>query len=740
MEFGRFYKDFDKLDQYHNPNFEDGLLYDELHEKINAMRVEAGDRDHRYVEAEIFEFIMKNAAIDVNPLDPFGVNIEGWVPDRAKSAFRAMRGIKLAWERELYGQSEEGKRVSHLRSVLWDTGAGWSYPDNDHSYPDWKAIIELGLSGLLERVIKYRDEKYASGNCTEDNKIYYETVSKVCEAFIFFVNRVAEIVKRRIDESDRMPMLYEGLISIANNPPKNIYEVMLLTFVYSLIQEYVCGIQTRTLGNIDWLWKPYYEKAIAEGQFSRENIKELFKYFYMRYEFQGHPHAQPVYLGGTTPDGIDRVNDLTYVILEAYEEINTVSPKLQLVVSEKNPDEYVKKALSMIRNGHTSIVFVNEEMGKKNLRYLSDNEDDINDPGVSGCYNFSLKGNIQPESAGVSFVKGVELALNNGTDPLSGRKIGIETGNAEDFCSFEDFYEAYFKQTYNLIDYAIEISYYYDKNFIKISPAPLLSAVFEKSVKDGVDHYSGGSKYHHTCITISCIGSAADSLYAVKKFVFDEKRLTLTELRDILKNNWEGHEELRLSIAKDKEKYGNDIDAVDNIAKDIMHRTAQYIFSNKNYYGFSYSPDGEGITHGITFGKNTGATPDGRLAGEQLSKNWQSVFGCDTNGVTAYLNSATKIDSSEWPNGAPIDFMLHPSSVKGDHGLDIMLWLIRTTFKKGAVALQGNVCDAETLKAAQREPDKYKGLQVRICGWSQFFNKLSYDEQNMMIYQAETVQ
>ncbi|MBR6603540.1 MAG: hypothetical protein IKK94_05950, partial [Clostridia bacterium] len=367
-------------------------------------------------------------------------------------------------------------------------------------------------------------------------------------------------------------------------------------------------------------------------------------------------------------------------------------------------------------------------------------EDDISDPGVSGCYNFSLKGNIQPESVGVSFVKGIELALNNGIDPLSGKKLGLETGNAEDFRSFEEFYEAYIKQNFHLVDDAMDIAYFFDKNLIKISPSPVMSAVFEKSVKDGVDHYCGGSKYHHTCITISCIASVTDCLYAIKKFVFDEKRLTLPQLRDILKNNWEGHEELRLIIKGDKEKYGNDIDSVDNIAKDLMHRTAQYILSKKNYFGFSYSPDGEGITHGIAFGKKTGATPDGRLAGEQLSKNWQSVFGCDINGVTAYLNSATKIDSAEWPNGAPIDFMLHPSSVKGEHGLDIMLWLIRTTFKKGAVVLQGNVCDAETLKAAQREPEKYKGLQVRICGWSQFFNKLTFDEQNMMIFQAETVQ
>ena len=151
-----------------------------------------------------------------------------------------------------------------------------------------------------------------------------------------------------------------------------------------------------------------------------------------------------------------------------------------------------------------------------------------------------------------------------------------------------------------------------------------------------------------------------------------------------------------------------------------------------------YSPDGEGIDHGIRYGKRTGATPDGRNAGDQLSKNLQSVFGCDRRGVIAYINSVTKINAFKWPNGAPIDFVLHPTAVEGDGGLDVMTALVRTTFKKGGAAIQGNVYSAEILRDAQKKPDKYKGLQVRLCGWSQYFNKLSRDEQDMLIRQAET--
>lgn len=741
MLWNTFEQDKEHLDRYHNPNYEPGSGisdYDELHATINKMREDLKDESKPQAFTKIIEFVLENAAIEVNPIDWFGMNIAGWWPDRARFPYRVMQGIIKDWENEMYETTEDSRKILALRELHDKCGAGWSYPDNDHSKPYWDDILSMGIQGLLDRVKFYQNEKIKNGEYTVEQKDYYESVVRVYEALIKLIYRFADCAKKHISDNEKMTFLYNALINIAKKPPESLYEVMVLTYVYTLIQEYVTGIQTRTLGNIDTLWRPYYEKALADGSLTRDNVKELLKYFYMQYEMAGHPHSQPVFLAGTDGEGNDLVNDLSYAILEAYSEVNIISPKLQIAVSEKTPDKFVKKCCEMIRAGHTSIAFGNEELGRESQKLFTDNEEDMKKLSLSGCYNFSLKENIQPESVGVSYVKGIELVLNNGIDPLTGEKLGVETGELSAFDTYEKFYNAYLIQTYKLIDDAYQISDFYDRHFIEMSPSPMLSANFEHSVNQGKDVYFNGSKYHNTVITVSCIGSAADSLYAIKKYVYDNKKISLEELKKALAADWKGYEKLQSEIANDPEKYGNNLDCVDLIAKDIMKKVAAKIREYKTWLGETYAPDGEGIVHGINFGKKTGATPDGRNAGDQLSKNLQSVFGCDRRGVIAYINSVTKIDAYDWPNGAPIDFVLHPTAVEGDSGLDVMVSLIRTTFKKGGAAIQGNVYSAEVLKAAQKEPEKYKGLQVRLCGWSQYFNKLSKDEQDMLIRQAET--
>ena len=741
MLWNTFEKDLPDLDRYHNPRFEEGsglTGYDEIQAGIYKIKQELINENHQQVFSKMIEFVLKDAAIEVRPCDWFGLNIAGWVPDRAKMPFRVMQGMTHTWENEIYESAPEGKEIQKLREMHERCGAGWSYPDNDHSKPNWDDILSLGIPGLTNRVRFYRDEKIKNGEYTEEMKNYYESVIRVYEAFEYLLERYVKCAEKHINDSEKMPYVYNALKTISKKAPETLYEVMLLTYIYTLIQEYVTGVQTRTLGNIDTIWRPYYEKAIADGSLTRDNIKELLKYFYMQYEMAGHPHAQPVFFAGTDGEGNDLVNDLSYVFLEAYEEMNIISPKLQIAVSEKTPNEYLKKCCDMIRAGHTSIAFVNEELGRESMRLFTDNEEDLKKLSLSGCYNFSLRENVQPESVGVSFVKPIELALNNGIDPLTSEKLGIKTGDIESFDTFEKFYDAYIKQVYKLVHDAIKISDFYDRNFLEMSPAPMLSGNFEHAVKQGKDVYYNGSKYHNTVITVSCLATAVDSVYAIKKYVYDLKKISISELNSALKANWEGYEDLATEIANDKEKYGNNLDCVDKFAVDIMKKTADYILSFETHLGQKYSPDAEGIVHGINYGKKTGATPDGRYAGDQLSKNLQSVFGCDRNGVLSFINSVTKIDSYYWPNGAPIDFVLHPSAVQGDEGLDVMVSLIRTTFKKGGAAIQGNVYSAEILKDAQKHPEKYKGLQVRLCGWSQYFNKLSKDEQDMLIRQAET--
>ena len=736
-------RDYLKLDKYHNHNFAHGITDREvICNHVSEMGKEMDGKFARSViAAEAACYVFENAAIDVNPIDPFGVYIAGNVTDRSVYPYRTLDALSRMWEPELYEKyPEPGLELKKLRSEMTSSGALWCYPDFAHSKPNWIDIHTLGLSGMVERVKQYREKKIAGqGEYKQEHKDFYEPIIRTYEGLMMLIGRFHDLAVERDDGGDVTKNMIIALEQIQYAPPRNLYEVLLLTYIYHIIQEHVVGVQTRTLGVSDKLWRPYYEKDLEDGLYTRDEIKELFKYFYYSFEYQGHPHGQPLHLGGTNKDGTTIVNDLTYLLLEAYEEVNIISPKIQIAIAPNTPDKLILKACDMIRNGHTSIVFCNEEIGREACRIFTDNEDDLYNLSLSGCYNFSLLENVQAESVGTTYVKGIELAMNEGKDPTTGYAIGVPCKKAEDIASFDEFMDIYFKQTYKLIDSMMRISDFFDIHMDEILPCCMFNANHVHTLEAARDVYKDGSKYHNTVITISCLASCADSLYAIKKYVYDRKELTLAQFRDILKANWQGHEALRLKIAKDTEKYGNNLYGPDAIAKLVMDNVAIYIGSKKTPFGVPYGADGEGIDHGITLGKKTGATPDGRFASAQLSKNLMPVFGCDTRGVTAFIESVTKIDATKWPNGAPIDYMLHPSAVQGEEGLMIMLALVRTTFKKGGSAIQGNITNAKILKAAQKDPDKYKGLQVRLCGWSQYFNRLKKDEQDMMILQAESV-
>lgn len=735
-----FEKDLPDLNRYLYPRFEEGSGlsdFDEIQTKLHKMRIEMEGIDHGRVIVALTKFVFEEVAIEVRPCDPFGINVAGWEPGCERYPWRIMMGVIKEWEKDLY-KSEEGKRIHALLHDLVESGSGWGYPDNCHSKPNWDDLFSLGIQGLLDRARYYRDEWIARGEYDEEKRGFYEVVIDIYEAFIRFLLRFADCAKAHTDEDPKVRDLECALRNIATAPPKTLYEVMLLTLIYALTQEYIMGIQARTLGRIDTLWYPYYKQALADGTMTRDEVKELLKYFFMQYEMQANRNNQPIALCGTDGCGNDLTNDLSYLMMETYGEMNIISPKVLIAVAESTPDDFLKLCMRLLREGHSSIVFVNEEVGRRGQKVLLANEEDAKFLALSGCYNFSLQENIQPESVGINLVKGVELVLNEGTDPLSRIAIGQKTPPVSEIHTFEELYRLYLCETMHLLDIGLEISDYYDRNFIRISPTPLLSGNYLSSVRDGKDFYYNGSKYHNTVITVSCLASAVDSLYAIKKFVFDEKVVSLPTLCDALAKNWEGYEDLRERISRDSEKYGNNLDSVDRYATDIMEQIATYVYEKRNPWGERYALDGEGIDHGIRYGQASGATPDGRYAHDQFSKNLLPVFGCDKRGLLAYLASVTKINADLYPNGAPIDVTLHPSVTEGEEGLSVMLSLLRSTFAKGGSALQCGVYSAELLREAQKHPESYKGLQVRLCGWSQYFNKLSYDEQEMLIRQIET--
>ena len=742
--WNRFFEDREKLNLYDNPNFEpDSGIADrnELIGEAKRIMEEMKEANHTEVKAKIIEFVLDNTAIEVNPYDWFGFNYCGWLTQ--KKAFELNVGKPTLWFMCDQWEKELPKTKEYIEAAanIIETGTGEHYPDYDHSVPDWDSVIGLGFGGMLKRAEGFYNEHKENGTLNEDMEIYYEAVITSYKAIIRIMNRFYECAKKHISDSPKMPLVVECLEQIKEGTPKTLYQYLALTYIYHLLQEFLDGVQVRTLGNLDVDGYPYYKKDLEEGRLTKENVIELFQYFYEKYTNQGHKNAQPLYFGGFDENGDSLINELSYIMLDAYDKSCIINPKLIIKVMPNTPDAFLKKALDMIRRGINCMVFINEELGIKISERLGRTEEETKRLVGTGCNNFASRGKeTTPEHMYVNLAKAVELTFFDGVDPISGAKIGCDTGDVLNFKTFEDFKNAYIAQAEYLIHKAFTISDFYDAHLQDINPTPIYSGSMPDSVRQGKDAYYNGVKYTNTVMFLSCHATVCDSLAMVKKYVYDLKKYTIGEMRDALKADFVGYEEMREILYNDPDKYGNDIDEVDNIIVELLDRFTRLVMGRKNVRGGHFVVNGESIIYSHIWADKCGATPDGRRRGDLLSKNMSASIGQDRKGITAHIKSVTKIDATGLSYGCPFDYMLHPSAVKGDDGLDAMLGLLRTFMKRGGYSFQGNVQDAKILRDAQIHPEKYPNLQVRISGWSWFFTQMEKQYQDEFIRRAEELE
>lgn len=705
MLWRRFDKERSTLNMYDHPNFEPGsgiadtdAVVGEAQKLFETIK----DEHHAIIKAKEIEFLLDNAAIEVNPADWFGFNFCGWKTRHRtidkEGSFKPLSFLNKEWLEELNKNAPESfKKATQGDAVHTGGGDGALayWPDYDHSVPDWDSLIGLGFPGLLKRVKKAHQEKIENDMITEEQEIYYTTVEMAYEALLRFCNRFLACAKSHENDDEKMPIMIEALEVICTDKPHTLYQFLLLVFLYHIVQEFVDVIQVRTLGNLDVDGYPFYKKDIEEGRLTREQAKELFKYFYERFTNEAHLHGQPLYFAGMDQNENTLVNDLSYLMLEAYDEAANYGPmnmKIFIKVMPNTPDEFLKKALDMIRRGNNSIVFVNEELGLKTFRKLGCTEEEVHRLVATGCNNLATRGHeTTPEHVYVNLAKGIELAFNQGVNPLTGNKIGCDTKPVSEMETYEDFLNAYIAQAECLIGKAFDISDFYDAHLYDINPALFYSGTMPESVENGKDAYWNGLKYNNTTMFLSCHATAADSLMMIKKYVFDQKRITLTELREALLADWQGYEDLRMEILNDPEKFGNDIDTVDSIAVSLMNHLTSIVTSRKNVRGGHFVVNGESIWWAKRWGELCGATPDGRAKGDSLSKNMGATMGQDRKGITALIKSVTKLDATNTAYGAPFDYVLHPTAAQGEEGLEAMLGLLRTFMKRGGYGYQGNV-------------------------------------------------
>jgi len=710
-----------------------GLDNDTIQQQVLALADELADLPHPVVKARAFAHVAAHIRIDVNPHDWF-VTFGCW--DRWN---RPLDPLIARWDRQI--DATALTETLPLMERLKQSGACGMGKDFDHSVPDWDALFTLGLPGIRRRARRHRRRRQQRGAMTPQAEAYFNGIEITYTAIGDLLRRFRDHARQRAEGDRRAAACAACLDTLIAGPPTDTYEVLQLVYLYFMISEYVDRLQVRSLGNLDRTLYPYYRRDLADGRYSEAEIRELFAYFMMQFASIANPWGHPFYLGGTRPDGTSEVNELSMLILDVFDRLHICSPKLQVKLSPNTPTAFVDKAVDMIRRGRNSIVFLCEPAIKRAMTGYGATEEEARTCDITGCYEFvpRARGNCTIV-AYLNMVKPLELLLHNGTDPHTGIDLGCRTGEPAAMKTFDDVHAAYLKQLDAVIESAIRCANDFEQYLDVINPTNAYSATIANSLATARDAFHTGSIHNLSSILTAGFATAVDAMMAVKELVFETRTLSLEQLKAVLDADWQGHEALRVKMLNGKHKYGNGLDAVDEYAATLARFLGNKINMRPNsrggfYLASMHTPPRYYLTHG----RKTGATPDGRRAGEEISKNVSPTMGMDVNGVTALIRSATRLDSAMHPGDFPLDVMLHPATVAGDEGLAAVRVLLNTYMDRHGVAIQFNVFDAQTLIDAQSHPERYRGLQVRVCGWNVHFTDLTREEQDLFIRRAQNI-
>lgn len=717
--------------EFENAKFDTstGLSAKELFDILSEKQASSEGKQRQIFCAETYAFVLDNVQLEINEKTPFsvklnlGINYSYFASSDvyAKTIFEPQRE-KILKEKfpEDFGRMTDGVRAG--------VGAVWT--DFWHTVPDWNRLIKLGFCGILENAEEEKEKMLLSKEQNEGKMNFLDSVIICYKAILRLLGRIYEY-----SLSFNVPEFSACIKNLISNPPRTLYEVMQFAILYLYVEEIGCE-RGRTLGPIDRLYYPFCESDLKNGK-SLDEIKELFRYFFIHFTATKRMAQQPFVICGGDEKGNDFTNDLSRLILDVYDEMDIYDPKIHIRYHENLDERIFMKALDMIRGGHSSICMINDKAVFDGYQKLNIPLEDAKDYVLLGCYEPIIMGKEEGEIAisWINTVKCLEFALNGGYDPLSGMLVGEKCKT--DIESFEEFCEIFIKQLDRTVDFAVDFAERQGEFSTLVNPSPIYSSSFSECIEQGKDVHQYPLKYNNMSFKCFGIATVIDSLTAIKKFVFDRKTVSLDEMRGALKSDWVGYEDLREKILSDEDKYGNNMECPDKIMCDVLEHLADRYCGKKLKRGGVLRVGLDSIDWCVQLAKKTGATPDGRRCGDAISRNLCPTNSMDRGGITAYMQSVLKIDSASYINSAIFDYTMHPTAVEGEKGLADYASLIRIFFKMGGFAAQGNIVTDEMLRDAQANPEKYSTLQVRVCGWNEYFVKLSREKQNMFIKQCE---
>lgn len=579
-----------------------------------------------------------------------------------------------------------------------------------------------------------------------------------CDAAILFAERHADMAEKMAEE-ERNPQRKAELRKIADvcrwvpaHAPRDMQEaIQMYWFVHLGTVTELNGWDCMNPGHIDQHLYPFYEKGLKEGTLTRDKAKELISCLWIKFNNQPAPPKvgitalesgtyndfTNINIGGIDRKGKDAVNDITYIILEVQEELHELQPGLSIHVAKVNPDEFVMAGARVIRQGHGYPSCFNPDVYTKELIRQGKTVEDANEGGCSGCIEVGAFGKEAYILTGyLNTPKILEITLNNGIDPMTGKKLGLETGDPRTFKTFDELYEAYHRQMVHFVDMKLAVNNYIERMFSLYAPATFLSLFIDDCISKGKDYYSGGARYNTTYIQCTGLGTITDCLSTLKKHVFEDKKFTMDEILTAVSRNFEGNEKMRQFIINRTPFFGNDDDYADTIAVKVYDDLVRAIEGHPNTRGGKTQLNMLSTTCHNYFGSVCGASVNGRLAKFAISDGTSPAHGADTNGPTAVIKSLGKLDQTK-SGGTLLNVRFVPSLLKRDEDLKKLVSLIRAYFNMGGHHIQFNIVDTQTLLDAQKEPESYKDLLVRVAGYSDYFNDMTEQLQNEIIARTE---
>ena len=580
----------------------------------------------------------------------------------------------------------------------------------------------------------------------------------VCDAMIRYAERYAERLEElAAEEKDPVRKKeLEKMAAICRRVPAHAP-----TTVHEALQHYWfihLGVVTElnpwdsfNPGRLDQSLYPLYKKQLEEGTVTQEEVYEMLQSFWVK--FNNHPSPPKVgvtaeesntytdfcliNVGGVKEDGSDGVNEMSYILLDVIREMRLLQPSSMIQVSKKNPDRFIRAAVEIIKTGFGQpSVFNTDALVQEMLRAGKDVRDARNG-GCSGCVETGAFGTEAYILTGYfNLPKILELTLNDGFDKRTGKQIGLKTGTATDYRTYEELFAAYKAQVQHFMRIKLTGNNIIERIFMKYMPAPFLSVLIEDCIRNGKDYMCGGARYNSSYVQGVGLGSITDMLTALRYHVYDKKTIAMETMEKALANDFKGFEELQYQLVYHTPKYGNDDDYADEQEVQVFDMYYDVLSGHKSPRGADYRVNMLPTTCHVYFGKVTGATPDGRNAWKVLSEGISPVQGADTNGPTAVIRSAAKIDHIK-TGGTLLNQKFTPSLLSTEEGCNNLVHLIRAYFRMDGHHIQFNVVDADTLREAQKHPEDYKDLIVRVAGYSDYFNDLGEDLQNEIICRTE---